>query len=98
MSDPHFEYIVMRLLIRNRSGFSSEVRIRAYVHFPSLKSDAEMATRRKPNHCDEEEENSEAEVRRNGEMMKRDEVEESVRSVKGERFGFEGCLHGKLKV
>lgn len=69
MSDPHFEYIEMRLLTRNRSGFSSKAKIRACVHFPSFKSDVEMASRIKPNHCDEEEEdeNGEAEVRRKGE-------------------------------
>lgn len=69
MSDPHFEYIEMRLLTRNRSGFSSKVKIRACVHFPSFKSDVEMASRRKLNHCEEEEEeeqNGEAEVRRKG--------------------------------
>lgn len=66
MSDPHFEYIVMRLLIKKRSGFSSEVRIRACVHFPSLKSEEEMAWRRKPNHCEEEEEEGEEE---NGELV-----------------------------
>lgn len=69
MSDPHFEYIEMRLLTRNRSGFCSKDMIRACVDFPSLKSDVEMASRRKPNHCEEaeEEQNGEAEVRRKGE-------------------------------
>lgn len=69
MSDPHFEYMEMRLLTRNRSGFSSKARIRACVHFPSIKSDVEIASRRKPNHCDEDEEDENgeaAEVRRRG--------------------------------
>lgn len=69
MSDPHLQYMEMRLLTRNRSGFSSKARIRACVHFPSVKSDVEIASRRKPNHCDEDEEDEkgeEAEVRRRG--------------------------------
>jgi hypothetical protein len=69
VSDPHLEYMEMRLLIRNRSGFSSKVRIRACVHFPSIKSDEVIAFRRKPNHCDEDEEDEDgeaAEVKRRG--------------------------------
>lgn len=74
MSDPHFEYMEMRLLTRKRSGFSSMARIRACVHFPSVKSEVEIASRRKPNHCDEEDEdeNSEAEVRRRGKRERKE--------------------------
>lgn len=60
----------MRLLTRNLSGFSSKARIRACVHFPSVKSEVEIASRRNPNHCDEEAEDEnceeEEEVKRRG--------------------------------
>jgi hypothetical protein len=45
-SDPHLEYMVIRLLVKKRSGFWPEVTIRACADLPSSKSVLEMAARR----------------------------------------------------
>lgn len=39
----HLAYMVMRLLVRKRSGVWPEVKMRAWVRFPRSKSEAAMA-------------------------------------------------------